>query len=145
MPVFFWKTLQHRIILKVFENDMKEQRMCTIALRHLSGIQKGIQSAHAIVEFENKYGQSRLSNAYAAYSKWARRDKTLIVLEAHSDSDLNEAYAELSALKIPVAKFREPDLGNTTTAIAFVFSPKVDDEASFGTAFIKERFRLATN
>jgi hypothetical protein len=93
---------------------IKEQRMCSVALRHLSGIQKGIQSAHAIVDYSLKYGDT------PQYKRWAKKDKTLYVLEAHSTDQLEEAYAELKKLKIPVEKFIEPDMGNIVTAITFL-------------------------
>jgi hypothetical protein len=125
-----------------------EQRMCSVALRHLSGIQKGIQSAHAIVDYQQKFGNT------AECRRWIKRDKTLYVLEAHTDSMLDEAYEELKALKVPVMKFKEPDMGNITTAITFLLDATVWDTKRFPEGKtdkdilirrIKNRFSLATN
>jgi pyridoxine 5'-phosphate synthase PdxJ len=127
---------------------VKEQRMCSVALRHLSGIQKGIQSAHAIVDYSLKYGDT------PEYQRWAKKDKTLYVLEAHSTEQLEDAYKELRKLKVPVEKFIEPDLGGITTAIAFlldevVWNTKKYGDTLDGTAIairrIKNQFNLATN
>lgn len=126
----------------------REQRMCSVALRHLSGIQKGIQSAHAIVDYAQKYGNT------PEYKRWAKRDKTLYVLEAHTDSMLDEAYEDLKALKVPVMKFKEPDMGNITTAITFLLDATVWDTKKYGNILderviairrIKNNFSLAMN
>lgn len=126
----------------------REQRMCSVALRHLSGIQKGIQSAHAIVDYANKLGDT------PEYKRWARKDKTLYVLEAHTDGQLMDAYNELKALKVPVQLFREPDMGNIVTAITFLLDatvwntqkfPNGKSEKDIEIRRIKNRFNLATN
>jgi hypothetical protein len=127
---------------------IKEQRMCSVALRHLSGIQKGIQSAHAIVDFSLKYGDT------AEYQRWAKKDKTLYVLESHSTDQLEEAYNELRKLKVPVEKFIEPDMGNCITAITFLLDEPVWNTKDYpdgktptdlAVRRIKNRFSLATN
>lgn len=127
---------------------MNEQRMCSVALRHLSGIQKGIQSAHAIVEYQLKFGNT------AGYQRWAKKDKTLYVLEAHTDSMLDEAYEDLKKLKVPVVRFKEPDMGNITTAITFLLDqttwdtktfPYGDSPQDIKIRQVKNRFQLATN
>lgn len=127
---------------------MREQRMCSVALRHLSGIQKGIQSAHAIVDYSLKYGKT------PEYLRWAKKDKTLYVLEAHTDGMLDEAYNELKKLGVAVEKFKEPDLGNITTAITFLLDETVwntkkypDGKTPNDLAIrrIKNQFSLASN
>jgi pyridoxine 5'-phosphate synthase PdxJ len=127
---------------------IKEQRMCSVALRHLSGIQKGIQSAHAIVDYSLRYGDT------PQYKRWAKKDKTLYVLEAHSTDQLEVAYAELKKLKIPVEKFIEPDMGNIVTAITFLLDEVVWNTKKYGDTLdstviairrIKNQFSLATN
>jgi hypothetical protein len=126
----------------------KEQRMCSVALRHLSGIQKGIQSAHAIVDYGVKYGYT------LEYERWAKKDKTLYVLEAHTDGQLEEAAKELKKLGVPVVAFKEPDMGNITTAITFLLNETVWNTKKYPDGVtpedlairrIKNRFNLATN
>lgn len=127
---------------------VREQRMCSIALRHLSGIQKSIQACHAIVDYSLKFGDT------PEYQRWAKKDKTLYVLEAHTDGQLDEAYEELKKLKVPVEKFKEPDMGNVTTAITFLIDATVWDTKKFpdgktpndlAIRRIKNQFNLATN
>lgn len=127
---------------------MREQRMCSIALRHLTGIQKGIQTAHAIAEYGYKYHDT------LEYKRWVKRDKTLIVLEAHSTQQLEQAYTELKKAGIAVQKFVEPDINNSITAICFLMDETVwntkkypDGETPQDLAVrrIKNQFSLATN
>lgn len=127
---------------------VKQQRMVTVALRHLSGIQKAIQSLHAVVDFEQKFGDT------PEYQRWANKDKTIFVLEAHTNTQLEEAYKELKKLKVPVEKFQEPDTGNVVTAICFlideyVFNTKKYENGNSMTDLeirrIKNQFSLATN
>jgi hypothetical protein len=127
---------------------VKEQRMCAVALRHLSSIQKGIQSAHSIVDYALKYGDT------PEYKRWAKKDKTLYVLEAHTDGQLDEAFNELKKLGVKVEKFKEPDVGNVTTAICFLLDEPVWNTKKYGDILdsnvlairrIKNKFTLATN
>lgn len=127
---------------------MREQRMVAVVMRHLSGIQKGIQAAHAIVEYEQKFGDT------LEYKRWAKKDKTLIVLEANTSDQLEETYQELKKLKYPVEKFIEPDLSNGITAICFLISetvyntkkfPDGDSMEDLALRRIKNQFILATN
>ena len=126
----------------------REQRMCTITLRHLSGIQKGIQTGHCTDDYGIKYREE------ADYDRWVRKDKTIYVLEAHSVEQLEQAYKDLKKLKVNVEKFKEPDLGNITTAIAFLLDEPVwntkkypDGETQKDLAIrrIKNQFQLASN
>lgn len=126
----------------------REQRMCSVAMRHLSGIQKGIQAAHAIVDYSLKYGNS------PEYKRWAKRDKTLYVLEANSTEQLEEASEALKDLGVRVEKFQEPDLGDVTTAITFLLDETVWNTAKYpegkfpediAIRRIKNRFNLASN
>lgn len=127
---------------------VKEQRMCSVAMRHLSGIQKGIQAAHAIVDYALKYGDT------PEYQRWAKKDKTLYVLEANTTEQLEEAVAELKKVKIPVMEFREPDLGNVVTAITFLLDepiwntkdyPDGTKPSDLAIRRMKNRFNLASN
>lgn len=127
---------------------VQEQRMVTVALRHLSGVQKGIQSLHAVVDFAQKFGQT------PEYQRWANKDKTIFVLEAHTNGQLEDAFKKLRRLGVPVEKFKEPDTGNIVTAIAFLIEETVFDTKKYenGKSIkdleirkIKNRFSLATN
>lgn len=125
-----------------------QQRMCCIALRHLSGIQKAIQSFHAGVEYSNKYANT------PEYKRWARKDKTLIILEANTSQQLEEAFDELKKAGVRVAKFHEPDISDSITAIAFLLPETVWNTQKYPDGKtptdltirrVKNKFNLATN
>lgn len=127
---------------------MKPQRMIVVSMRHLSGLQKALQGAHAIVEYEQKFGDT------LEYKRWAKKDKTLIILEANTSKQLEATFNELKKLKYPVEKFIEPDLSNGITAICFliseeVFNTKNDEQGvsaeTLAIRRLKNQFSLASN
>ena len=88
--------------------------MYSLVLRQLSPIQKGVQSAHSIVEYANKF--YKLSE----YIQWVNVDKTIIMLDGGTYPELKECRDRLIELGIPVASFYEEDLGNILTSISFI-------------------------
>lgn len=121
-------------------------RMYAIAMRHLSGIQKGIQSWHAGQHYANKYGDTK------EFQQWAKHDETVIILEAGTTDMLQRTVAKLRKRGVKVAEFKEPDLGNVTTAIAFVLDERVsagygdvDDGNILAIRNILKPFPLASN
>ena len=124
-----------------------EQRRITVVLRHLGGRQQGIQSDLAGTEYALKYFDT------PEWQRWARKDKTIILLESFTDTQLQEAYDELRKLKIPVAKFHEPDTGNCLTGICFLIGestwntkkyPNGKTPLDLALREIKNRFPLAS-
>jgi hypothetical protein len=88
------------------------------------------------------------------WQRWARKDKTIILLEAFSDTQLQEAYDELRKLKVPVTKFHEPDTGNCLTSICFLIGattwntkkyPEGKTPLDLALRTIKNRFPLASS
>lgn len=106
-----------------------EYRMYCLSERHLSGIQKAIQGAHAIVEYGLAYGNS------PEYKKWAGEDKTIIVLDGGTFQDMMHIVDSLNELKIPFATFKEPDLGWILTSIAFLVDERVWDTKTYGSSY----------
>lgn len=98
---------------------MNKQRMYCLVLKQLSPMQKGIQSAHAIVE----YGMTYSNKTY--YIQWSKSDKTIIVLDGGTYSDMKECRKFLEDNKINYATFYEEDLNNLLTAIVFVADEKI--------------------
>jgi hypothetical protein len=127
---------------------IKEQRACAIVMRHLSGIQKGIQADHAGDELAIKHWEN------PQFQRWIRKDKTLYVLEANTGDQLMQAYKELKKLNVPLSLFREPDLYNIVTAIRFIMDEPVWNAEKYPDGLepkdlairrIKNRFKLASN
>lgn len=113
--------------------------MYTLAMYNLSPIQQGIQSAHAIVEYGQKHDTP-------AYRQWASKDKTIIVLNGGTSNtgDVHlctstgepipgeaqqgtmEAHADmLGNIGHDHARFFEPDLNHSLSAIAFLVPASV--------------------
>lgn len=102
------------------------QRMYAIVLYNLSPIQQGIQAQHAITE----YAQSFFNTVQ--YQRWAQVDKTTIILNGGSSIKLEESFKYLVDNQIvDLAFFKEPDLFNGMTAIAFLADERIWDREKY--------------
>lgn len=101
--------------------NILKQRLYSIVLRHLSGIQKGIQHGHSKDIFEERFSFK------PEYKKWLTEDKTVIVLETNSVQQLLNAASELTNAGIEVGTFLEEDLSFIPTSISFLVDEKVWD------------------
>ena len=99
--------------------------MYSLVLRQLSPIQKGVQSAHSIVEYIQKFHKS------TEYIQWVTVDKTIIMLDGGTYQELKECRDTLADLGVPYAAFYEKDLGNIITSISFLIEDKVWDTKSY--------------
>lgn len=107
-------------------------RMMGLVPYQLSGIQKGIQFGHAVVEYMNIFLPQD------DCIKWAYVDKTFIILNGGTTNDsiaskgtMNiHAYA-LEAANIKHAVFHEPDLGNQMTGIVWLADERVWDKEAY--------------
>lgn len=104
---------------------MGKYRMYSLVLRQLSPIQKGVQSAHSIVEYINKFYKS------SEYIQWVNVDKTIIMLDGGTYPELKQCRDTLAELGVPYAAFYEEDLGNITTAISFLVEDRVWDSENY--------------
>ena len=108
-------------------------RMYGLVPYNLSPIQQGIQFGHAVVEF----GQiaKGIRPFEEIYDKFARKDKTFIILNGGTTNENLERLGTLQqhtqTLKengVVVAEFREPDLNDTLTAAVFLVDERVFDK-----------------
>lgn len=104
---------------------MGKYRMYSLVLRQLSPIQKGVQSAHSIVEYIKKFHKS------SEYIQWVNVDKTIIILDGGTFKEMRECRETLENLGVPYAVFYEEDLGNLVTSISFLVEDKVWDHKSY--------------
>jgi hypothetical protein len=139
---------------------MKEMkhRMYGLVPYQLTGIQKGIQFLHAVVEYSLQFGND------PEYLAWAKEEKTVILLDggttndralnfvrdseamwkitnAHWDKNegpsffwagtLNQHITTLQSLSVKVASFREPDLQNAILGAAFLLDERVWDRETY--------------
>lgn len=133
-------------------------RMYFLTMYNLSGIQKGIQAGHAALEYAYEYAGTD------DYQNFIRNHKTFIVLNGGTSGTMEEHRKTLLAMGIKHSIFREPDLNNSLSAIAFLVpenvygmteaeeavrayyqvSSPVDDKDLIFYQFIKP-FKLASN
>ena len=107
-------------------------RMYSMVLRQLNPMQKGIQSLHAVVEYSEKMKSDNIdANIKKAYNKWAKKDKTMIVLDAGTSVDLINAIYELIQLNVPHAVFYEEDLYGMNTVVCFLADERVWDTKNY--------------
>lgn len=111
-----------------------EFRMYGLVNYQLSGIQKGIQFGHAVVEYGLKYFKDD------DYQLWGKRDKTFIILNGGTTNNstyvdlrgsLNNHLTLLQNNKIKLSTFNEPDLGNQLTAVVFLVDERVFNEEKY--------------
>jgi hypothetical protein len=105
--------------------DKRLYRMYCLVLRQLSPMQKGIQAAHSIVEYANKFPHDE------EYKEWSKFDKTIIVLDAGTSFDIEEIIDQLDEHKVDYAIFKEEDLNSITTSIAILVDDRVFDKDRF--------------
>ena len=105
-----------------------EYRMYGLVPYNISPIQQGIQFGHAVVEY------SVVAETRHAYQKWAKDDKTFIILNGGTTNNneerygtLNYAESELYSMGVKIATFHEPDLGDQLTAIVFLVDERIYD------------------
>jgi len=103
-----------------------EYRMCGLVPYNISPIQQGIQFGHAVVEYGLLYSEDE------DYKKWAKNDKTFIILNGGTTNGnvvdgkfvgtLNNHIITLRDFGFKYATFHEPDLGDQLTAVVFLVS-----------------------
>jgi hypothetical protein len=107
-------------------------RMYGLVPYNISEIQKGIQFGHAVVEYGLQYGNvtdnvstRHLLPEESKYTKWAKEDKTFIILNGGTT---NKTLKEMG---VDTAEFYEPDLGEELTATVFLVPKQVYNKKEF--------------
>jgi hypothetical protein len=118
------KVINLEVGINTAEIDRKYRMYCLV-LRQLSPIQKGVQSAHSIVEYAIKYGDEE------SYIIWSRADKTIIMLDGGTLPELYKIIDELDENNVKYAVFREEDLGEIVTSISILVDERVFDRKNY--------------
>lgn len=96
-----------------------------MVLRQLTPMQKGIQTAHAVAEYVFDLRETD------ECGEWVCCDKTLIVLDAGTSQDLQEAIQWFKDNNIEHRVFKEPDLYGMPTAVCFLADERVWDTETY--------------
>lgn len=102
------------------------QRMYGLVMYQLGAtIHAGIQYGHAKDEYSIPYDRTK------EYRQWLLHDKTYVILNGGTTNDIDGTLQanikELERFKVKHATFREPDMNNTLTAVAFLVDERVWD------------------
>lgn len=116
------------------EKSEFKQRMYCLVLRHLSGINKGIQCTHACEQYGN------LNRSEPDYRRYIEDDMTLIVLDGGTSPEMNQIEQTLLENSVQFYAFREPDLSYLITAICFLVDESIWDRENYLTK--EEYFEL---
>lgn len=123
-----------------------EIRMYGLVPYQLSGIQKGIQYGHAVVEYGLQMSNLEASSSgqeddflVNRYKDWANKWKTFIILNGGTTNDREDSLGTLNEhlrvlteeLGVTVATFREPDLGDQLTAVVFLIDERVFNDKKY--------------
>jgi hypothetical protein len=112
--------------------ENRTYRMYGLVPYNISPIQQGIQFGHAVVEYGLDYVIT------SEYQKWAKQDKTFIILNGGTTNNnpeslgsLNQHLQTLLDNNVKLATFSEPDLGDQLTAIVFLVDDRVFDKKNW--------------
>lgn len=118
-----------------------ELRMYGLTNYQLTGIQKGIQFLHGVVEYSqmvNIIGGESLN----IYNEWANNHKTVVLLNGgttnHRNDEnglpfgtLNNHVLKLKEMQINFSTFNEPDLGDQLTAVVFILDERIFNKKKY--------------
>jgi hypothetical protein len=118
-----------------------ELRMYGLVNYQLTGIQKGIQFLHGVVEYSqmaNRIG----GNVLDVYNNWANNYKTVILLNGGTTNKslletgipfgtLNQHLLTLTHNGIELAFFEESDLGDQLTTVVFIVDERVFNKKDY--------------
>lgn len=104
-----------------------EYRMYCLVLRHLSGMNKGVQSSHVCMEYGYVYRNTE------DFKQYITKDKTMIVLDGGTSQDLEYINEQLDINSINHWSFNEPDINNCITAVCFLVDNRVWDRENYYT------------
>jgi hypothetical protein len=109
-----------------------EYRMYGFVPYNISGIQAGIQFGHAVVEYQQNARD--MGNIEDIYNRWAIIDKTFIICNGGTTNEnpqdkwygtMQQKRDQLADAGINFSEFREPDLNNALSAVAFLVDERV--------------------
>jgi peptidyl-tRNA hydrolase len=87
-----------------------------VSRKDLTPGQQAVQSGHAALDYTFQHPELA--------KHWHKSSNYLIYLSANTEEELSRLSEKLQCLGVEVTEFREPDLDNQLTAIAFLSEEK---------------------
>lgn len=106
--------------------------MYVITAYNLSDMQKGIQAAHAIIQYGFVVEKRNKKKYKKIYDEWVENWETIIILNGGTtcstddEGDLQRIRKDLKKLGVVHSVFEEPDLNYAETAAAFIVDMEED-------------------
>lgn len=107
------------------KDNRYEWRMYSLVMYNISSMQKGVQTAHVVLEYANRYKDDNDLKEYIQH------DKTLIILDGGTSLDLKQLFDNLCENDIKFAHFIEPDLNDAISSICFLADERVWDRKNY--------------
>lgn len=107
------------------KDNRYEWRMYSLVMYNISSMQKGVQTVHSCLDYANTYKDSE------SLKQYIQEDKTLIILDGGTSSDLTGLLYMLGENKIEFGRFIEPDLNYSVTSVCFLADEKVWDRKNY--------------
>lgn len=107
-----------------------ELRMYSLVLYQLTPIQQGIQSYHATVEATINFHKP-YSIKEEDYYNWAKNWKTVIIFNGGTTQTMEQHIDYLATIEVGYSIFKEPDLGDITTAVSFIVDERVFNKEKY--------------
>jgi hypothetical protein len=118
-------------------------RMYSLTNMYLSGLQKGLQTGHMIAEMFLKYeeNEENMPMQYDILQKWARKDKTIIILDGGNCNSLWSIVVNAEMTLFPYASFYEDtdSLGGALTCVGVLLPDKYYKD--FGTGVLDRNLK----
>lgn len=97
---------------------MKRQiKLVTITRKDITSGYQLVQSAHAVAEFAYRKPQ--------LFNDWVINSNYIVSLSTDNEESLTEIYNKLKYYGADVVLFKEPDIGDQSTAICYYGTPEL--------------------
>ena len=109
---------------------MTQSKLIVITRRDLNSPTQAVQSTHAAIQFQHEHPELA--------KNWYNNSNYLVSLSVENEEELFSIAEKLQKSNILVSIFREPDIKNQVTAIAFASSEKTRKYTSNLPLMLKE-------
>ncbi len=91
--------------------QINNQKLRVVTRRDITTSQQAVQSAHAAIDFQHEHPEEA--------RQWQTKSNYLALLTVADEAELIKLITKAIFMGVKHTIFREPDLGNSITAVAF--------------------------